>query len=141
MCFHLSLNRIYYHSDLSHCHPNQMWYISFIILLVLLVPCVTEVDEEDHFCSSLMPLEVNSITLSTGYQFKHENQSIYSSKDLCEFVPRRQWPDIVLPMPAEEPHKPAPEGPSTLLVKAMQDAHDNATTILKSQGIDPCATF
>ena len=67
------------------------------------MPRVTDTDREGHVYSSLMPLEVNSIALSTGYEFKCEDQSIYLSKDLCEFVPQRQWPDIVLPVPAEVP--------------------------------------
>ena len=67
--------------------------------------------------------------------------SIYLSKDLCEFVPRRQWPDIILPVPAAVPPQPVPEGPNILLIWAMQDAHNNAANILKSQGTDRCAVY
>ena len=88
-----------------------------------------------------MSLSVNSITQVTGYEFKREDQSIYLSKDLCEFVPRRQWPEITLPVPTEAPPQPAPLGPNTQLIRAMQTTHDTAADILKSQGTDPCAVY
>ena len=81
---------------------------------------------------------MNSISLATGYEFKHENQSIYLSKDPCEFIPRRQWPNITLPVPASAPPQPAPVGPNTQLIRAMQATHDMAADILWSQGTDPC---
>ena len=80
-----------------------------------------------------MPLEVNSI--------KHENQSIYLSKDLCEFTPRRQWPNITLPVPTSIPPQPATVGPNTQLIRVMQATHDTAADILRSQGTDPCAVY
>ena len=49
--------------------------------------CITEASNDSQIYSSLMPLKVNSISLATGYEFKHENQSIYLSKDLCKFTP------------------------------------------------------
>ena len=64
------------------------------------VPHITEASNDGQVYSSLMPLKVNSISLATRYEFRHENQSIYLSKDLCKFVPRRQWPNIILPVPA-----------------------------------------
>ena len=85
-----------------------------------------------------MPLEVNSISLAAGYEFKHENQSIYLSKDLSEFTPRRQWPNITLPVPASIPPQPAP---NTQLIRAMQVTHDTAADILHSQGTDLCAVY
>ena len=88
-----------------------------------------------------MPLEVNFISLATGYKFKHENQSIYLSKDLCEFTPRRQWPNIPLPVPVSIPPQPAPVGPNTQLIRAMQVTHNMAADILHSQGTDPCAVY
>ena len=88
-----------------------------------------------------MPLKVNSISLATGYEFKHENQSIYLSKDLCEFTPRRQWPNITLPVPAHITPQPAPVGPNTQLIRAMQATHDTAADILHSQGTDSCAVY
>ena len=106
-----------------------------------LVPHVTEASSDGQIYSSLMPLEVNSISLATGYEFKHENQSIYLSKDLCEFIPRRQWPNITLPVPASAPPQPAPVGPKTQLIRAMQATHDMTADILQSQGTDPCAVY
>ena len=94
------------------------------------MPCVTETGSDGQIYSSLMPLEVNPISLATGYEFKHENQSIYLSKDLCEFIPKRQWPNITLPIPASTPPQPVPVGPNTQLIRAMQATHDMAADIL-----------
>ena len=105
------------------------------------MPCITEAGNDGQVYSSLMPLEVNSISLATGYEFRHENQSIYLSKDLCEFVPRRQWPNIILPVPAPIPPQPAPVGLNTQLIRAMQATHDTAVDILHSQGTDPCTVY
>ena len=66
---------------------------------------------------------------------------IYLSKDLCEFTPRRQWPNITLPVPASAPPQPAPVGPNTQLIRAMQATHDMAADILQSQGTVPCAVY
>ena len=103
---------------------------------------VSESDTENFLYSiRLMPLSINSITQATGYKFKREDQSIYLSKDLCEFVPRRQWPEITLPVPTEAPPQPAPLGSNTQLIRAMQSTHITAADILKSQGTDPCAVY
>ena len=125
---------------------GYMLSVSFITLMVtftvrsdislynpyyyFLVPCVTEADSDGQVYSSLMPLEVNSISLAIGYEFKHENQSIYLSKDLCEYIPRRQWPNITLPVPASAPPQRASVGPNTQLIRAMQATHDMAADIL-----------
>ena len=79
----------------------------YAIHIIFSVPRMTEAGSDGQIYSSLMPLEVNPISLATGYEFKHENQSIYLSKDLCEFTPRRQWPNITLPVPASAPPQPA----------------------------------
>ena len=63
------------------------------------------------------------------------------SKDPCEFTPRRQWPNITLPVPASTPPQPAPVGPNTQLIRAMQVTHDMTAEILWSQGTDPCAVY
>ena len=110
------------------------WF-TYTIHIIVSVPPVTEASSYGQIYSSLMPLEVNSISLSTGYEFKHENQSIYLSKDLCEFTPRR------LPVPASAPPQPAPVGPNTQLIRAMEATHDTAADILQSQGTDPCAVY
>ena len=94
---------------------------------------MTETDSDNYIYSSLMPLEVHSISLATGYEFKWEDQAIYLSKDLCKFTPRRQWPEITLPIPAAVPPQPAPLGPNTQLIRAMQATHDTAADILRSQ--------
>ena len=110
-------------------------------ILLFLVLHVTEAGSDGQIYSSLMPLEVNSISLATGYEFKHENQSIYLSKDLCECISRRQWPNITLPVPASVPPQPASVGLNTQLIRAMQATHDTAADILRSQGTDPCAVY
>ena len=110
-------------------------------ILLLLVPRVTEASSDGQIYSSLMPLEVNSISLATGYKFKHENQSIYLSKNLCEYIPRRQWPNITLPVSASAPPQPASVGPNTQLIRAMQATHDTAADILWSQGTDPSVVY
>ena len=56
-------------------------------------------------------------------------------------IPRRQWPNITLPVPASAPPQPAPVGPNTQLIRAMQATHDMAADILLSQGTDPCAVY
>ena len=37
---------------------------------------------------------------------------------------RRQWPNIILPIPAEVPPQQVPAGPNSARIRAMQDAHD-----------------
>ena len=133
------------HSQLSLlcCQLHVLWgqMVHYTIHITFSVPCVTDASNDGQIYSSLMPLEVNSISLATGYEFKHENQSIYLSKDLCEFTPGRQWPNITLPVPASIPPQPAPVGPNTQLIRAMQATHDMAADILWSQGTDPCAVY
>ena len=124
-------------SDVSLYDP----YFFFFFIYLFLMPHVTEAGSDGQIYLSVMLLEVNSISLATGYEFKHENQSIYLSKDLCEFIPRRQWPNITLPVPASAPPQPAPVGPNTQLIRAMQATHDVAADILQSQGTDPCPVY
>ena len=120
---------------------QEVRYFTIQSILLFLVPHVTEANSDGQVYSSLMPLEVNSISLATGYEFKHKNQSIYLNKDLCEYIPRRQWPNITLPVPASMPPQPASVGPNTQLIRAMQATHDTAADILRSQGTDPCAVY
>ena len=49
----------------------------YAIHIIFLVRHVTEAGSDGQIYSSLMHLEVNSISLATEYEFKHENQSIY----------------------------------------------------------------
>ena len=102
---------------------------------------MSETDDQDFLYSVLMPLSINSISLVTGYEFKHEDQSIYLSKDLCKFTPQRQWLEITLPVPTEAPPQPVSLGPNTQLIRAMQATYDTAADILRSQGTDPCAIY
>ena len=97
---------------------------------------MTETSSDNYVYSSLMSLEVNSISLATGYEFKWKDQAMYFSKDLCEFTPR-----ITLPVPAAVPPQPAPLGPNTQLIRAMQATHNTAADILRSQGTDPCTVY
>ena len=48
--------------------------------------------------------------MARGYRFDREAQDIYTSRDLLEFVPRRQWPEIQLPAPqvVAQPDVPMP---------------------------------
>ena len=115
--------------------------VYFTVLISFSVPRITEASNDGQVYSSLMPLKVNSISLATGYEFRHENQSIYLSKDLCKFVPRRQWPNIILPVPVPIPPQLAPVGPNTQLIRAMQATHDTAADILHSQGTDSCTVY
>ena len=102
---------------------------------------VSETDDKNFLYSILMPLSVNFITQAMGYEFKHEDQSIYLSKDLCEFTPWRQWPEITLPVPTEAPPQQVPLCPNTQLIRAMQAMYDTTVDILKSHGTDPCAMY
>ena len=102
---------------------------------------MTETGSDNYIYSSLMLLKVNSISHATDYKFKQEDQAIYFSKDLCEFTPKRQWPEITFPVPAAVPAQPAPLGPNIQLIRAMQTTHDTAADILRLQGTDPCAVY
>ena len=133
---------------LSHRWLQVLWgqIAHYTILITFSVPRITEAGNDgqvygSQVYSSLMQLAVNSISLATGYEFRHENQSIYLSKNLWEFTPRRQWPNITLPVPAPIPPQPAPVGPNTQLIRAMQATHNTAADILHSQGTDPCAVY
>ena len=112
-----------------------------LICLSISVLCVSETDSENFIYSMLMPLSVKSITQSTGYEFRNEDQAIYLSKDLCEFTPRGHWPEITLPVPTEAPPQPAPLCPNTQLIRTMQTMHDITADMLISQGTDPCAVY
>ena len=84
-----------------------------------------------HLC----PLAVDSIEQAHGYRFDREDQSIYLSRDLLEFVPRRQWPEAV-----PQPVAPAPSANEELL-KGLQTSHDAAVNLLRTQGIDACKVY
>ena len=64
---------------------------------------------------------MDSIKQAHGYRFDREDQSIYLSRDLLEFVPRCQWPEVQLPVPqvVPQPVAPAPSANEELL-KGLQ---------------------
>ena len=100
-------------ADIDGAQTDSLRYLSISVLRV------SETDNENFLYSVLMALSVNSITQAMGYEFKWEDQSIYLSKDLCEFTPWRQWLEITLPVPTEAPPQPAPLGSHTELIRAM----------------------
>ena len=55
---------------------REVRYFTIQSILLFLVPHVTEAGSDGQVYSSLMPLEVNSISLATGYKFKHESPFI-----------------------------------------------------------------
>ena len=90
----------------------------------------------------LSPLAVDSIEQAQGYRFDREIQSIYLSRDLLEFTPRHQWPEIQLPVPqaVPQPEAPAPSVNQELL-QGLQSSHDAAVNLLHTQGIDACKVY
>ena len=99
-------------------------------------------DEEGYICTHLSPLAVDSIEKARGYSFEREDQQIYLSKDLLEFTPRRQWPEIQLPVPQVIPQAEAP--PSSAhqeLLRGLQSTHDSAVHLLRTQNIDACKAY
>ena len=79
-------------------------------ILLFTVHRIHSTDDEGYICTHLSPLAVDSIELAQGYRFDREAQDIYTSRDLLEFVPRRQWPEIQLPAPqaVAQPDVPIP---------------------------------
>ena len=84
---------------------------------------------------------VDSIQKATGYSFEMEKQAIYLSKDLLDFIPRNQWPEVQLPIPQAVPPAPPQTGASMELVRGLQGTHDSAVHLLHTQGIDLCKVF
>ena len=103
---------------------------------------VHSTDDEGYIYTHLSPLAVDSIEKARGYRFDRECQGIYLSKDLLEFVPRRQWPEIQLPVPQAipQPEAPAPSVNQELL-KGLQSSHDSAVNLLRTQNIDACKVY
>ena len=98
-------------------------------------------DDEGYICHHLCPLAVDSIQKAAGYSFEREDQSIYLSKDLLDFIPRCQWPEVQLPIPQAVPPAPPQSSASMELVRGLQGTHDSAVHLLHTQGIDPCKVF
>ena len=85
---------------------------------------------------------MDSIKQAWGYRFDREDQSIYLSRDLLEFVPRCQWPEVQLPVPQAVPQPEAPT-PSVNeeLLKGLQTTHDAAVNLLCTKDIDACKVY
>ena len=99
-------------------------------------------DDEGYIYTHLSPLAVDSIEKAQGYRFDREDQQIYLSRDLLEFTPRRQWPEVQLPVPevVPQPEAPSPSANQELL-KRLQSSHDAAVNLLRTQGIDACKVY
>ena len=103
---------------------------------------VHSTNEEGYIYTHLRPLAVDSIEMAQGYRFDRGMQEIYLSRDLLEFIPRCQWPDIQLPVPQAVPPPQSPE-PSVNeeVLKGLQSTHDASVNMLHTQGIDACQVY
>ena len=63
---------------------------------MILVKRVDEVDADGELYSYLKTLGTDSVTLAPGYDFSKEPKDIYTTGDLCEFFPRREFSDQIL---------------------------------------------
>ena len=92
-------------------------------------------DDDSYVYTHLRPLAVDSIEQAQGYRFDRENQEIYLSRDLLEFIPRCQLPEIQLPIPQAGPPPQSPQ-PSVNeeLVRGLQATHDSTVDMLCTQG-------
>ena len=82
-------------------------------------------DDEGYVYTHLRPLAADSIETVQGYRFDREMQEIYLSRDLLEFIPRCQWPDVPLSVPQAVPPPQTPE-PSINeeVLKGLQSTHN-----------------
>ena len=97
--------------------------------------------DEGYICHHLHPLAVDSIQKAAGYSFEREDQAIYLSKDLLDFILRHQWPEVLLPIPQAVPPAPPQTDANMELVRGLQGTHDSAVHLLHTQGIDPSKVF
>ena len=121
---------------------------------MILVKCVDGVDADGELYSYLKTLGADSVTLAPGYDFSKEPKDIYTTGDLCEFVPRRKFPDQVLSCDVPPPSVPAaqtqpqtqshpnPE-PSVImgLKDKLQQSHDQQVDMLRDLGVDACKVY
>ena len=107
-----------------------------VFIFCITVHRVHSTDEDGYIYTHLIPLAVDSIEQAHGNRFDRE---IYLSRDLLEFVPRHQWPDIQLPVPQVVP-QPQPPVPSVNeeVLKGLQTTHDASVNMPCTQGIDAC---
>ena len=115
-------------------------------------------DADGDLYSYLENLGTDSITLAPGYNFSKEPHSIYTTGDLCDFIPRREFSDQALscdtpatpstqsqPQPQSQPGpepEPEPE-PSviTSLKEKLQQSHDQQVDMLRALGVDACQVY
>ena len=95
-----------------------------------------------YIYTHLRPLAVDSIEMAQGYRFVREIQEIYLFRDLLEFIPRCQWPDIQLPVTQAVPLPQPPEpNVNEEVLKGLQSTHDASVNMLCTQGIDACQVY
>ena len=115
-------------------------------------------DADGDLYSYLETLETDCITLASGYDFSKEPRAIYTTGDLCDFIPRREFLDQALscdcpavpstqsqPQPQSQPDpdpEPEPE-PSVItdLKEKLQQSHDQQVDMLKCLGVDACKVY
>ena len=69
-------------------------------------------------------------------------QELYLSRELLEFIPKCQWPDIQLPVPqAMPPPQPLKPSVNEEVLKGLQSTHDASIDMLCTQGIDACQVY
>ena len=85
-------------------------WLKFLFIFCITVHLVHLTDEDGYIYTHLSSLVVDPIEQAHGYRFDREMQEIYLCRDLLEFVPRHQWPDIQLPVlqVVPPPQPPAP---------------------------------
>ena len=111
-------------------------------------------DADGDLYSYLETLGTDSITLAPGYDFSKEPRAVYTTCDLCNFIPRREFPDQALscdtpvasstqsqPQPQPQP-RPEPE-PSIItgLKEKLQQSHDQQVDMLRGLGVDACKVY
>ena len=117
-------------------------------------------DADEDLYSYLENLGTDSVTLVPGYDFSNEPHSIYTTGDLCHFIPRREFPDQALscdtpaapstqsqPQPLSQPGpepepEPEPE-PSVItgLKEKLQQSHDQQIDMLRGLGVNACQVY
>ena len=109
------------------------------LMVTVFIFCITvhrvhSTDKDGYIYTHLSPLAMDSIEQAHGYRFDREMQEIYLSRDLLEFVPRCQWPDIRLPVPQVVP-PPQPPAPSVNeeVLKGLQTTNDASVNLLLTQ--------
>ena len=97
--------------------------------------------EDGYIYTHLSPLAADSIKQAQGKRFDRENQEIYLSRDLLEFIPRCQWPEIQLPIPQAGPPPPPQPSVNEELMRGLQATHDSTVDMLHTQGVNPCQVY